>query len=449
MTSHEHAWLATVITASLAIRLLVAGSAFIVRQDASAFHVPDTARYLALGRSLVERGSYTYDDQPETFRLPGFPLLVGAATLTGAPTGGTLIIHALLGALTTWLCFIAGRQVGGARVGLWAATLYAIEPGQWAWSTMIASETLFTALTAGCLAAAVLYLRNERLMYLLLATAAACGAAYVRFIGYLLPAVLLVSVFSLGRRAGNRVPFREVSIAALLAIGLLSVWHVRNGMTTGYWGFSVQLERAIFFMGRGTIDARESATSYADAIRKMPGNWRTAGDAPPPPPTGTMRRDGLASVLEHPFTFASSYAAGVGTMLLHPGTAVVMRPFRSTHTWDGGQPSASQMLTLGLWERARGILEQKGLLYWLLTVPLGLFNLLYLLAASVGGWKHRRDPAIKLACVLLLYFAAFSGGPDADSRRRVPMVPILSVLAATALVRNPSSDRDNESRIGP
>lgn len=449
MTPRERRWLVAAVTASLAIRLALAAAAYAVGQDPAAFHVPDSARYLALGRELAERGTFSLDGQPELFRLPGFPLLVAGATAAGFPTAGTIVLHALIGAATTWICFLAGREVAGVRTGLWAAALHAIEPTQWASSSLVMTETLFAALVAGCFASAVRYLATMRPGWLIAATVTGAAAAYVRFIGYLLPAALLLPVSSIlwrspaGRDLGGLR--RHVAAAAVVAVATLSTWHVRNGVETGYWGFSVQLERAAYFMGGGTVAARQTGASYIDTVRTMPGSGlaaRATGEDAVSPPADVMRRDGLARMVEHPVLFASTYAAGIGTSLLHPGTATVMRPFGEIGRWDGTGPAAAQMVTLGRWDHARAILAQKGAAYWLLTVPLVLANLFYLTTFAMGARRNWHLPAVRLACALVAYFVIFSGGPDGDSRRRAPFMPIVCVVAATALAtrRQPAAD---------
>lgn len=435
MTSRERRWLLAALVASLGIRLAVAGTAYLIRQDPAAFHVPDSARYLALARSMVDHGTFALDGRPEIYRLPGFPTLVAVATVAGAPTAGTLLIHAVLGVVITWLCFVAGRDIAGPRAGLWAATLHAIEPGQWAWSNIVATETLFAVFVIACFVAAARYLAETERRWLLVAVGAAAGAAYVRFIGYLLPAVLLLTVWSLGRwtaapRTRQRV-WRDVSIAALVAVSILGTWQVRNGLTADYWGFSIQLERAFFLMGGGTIDARQSGRSYTDTVRTL-SLEHSASDASSQSSLSAdaMRQDGIARVRAHPFMFASSYIGGIGTTLLHPGTAAVLRPFHAVNEWDDGRPSATQMITLGRWDQARAALAAKSPLYWLLTIPLMLINVCYLTACVTGAWKRWSHPAVRLACALMTYFVVFSGGPDGDSRRRVPLIPLMCVVAA-------------------
>jgi 4-amino-4-deoxy-L-arabinose transferase-like glycosyltransferase len=437
MTPHERRWLLAAVAGSAGLRLAAAGIAILLRHDPTIFHVPDSARYLALGRAIAEHGAYALDGRPELFRLPGFPVLVAIATMLGAPTGGTIVIHALLGAVTTWLCFVAGRAIGGVRVGLWAATLEAIEPGQWAWSAMLVTEPLCTTFVIASVAAALRYLATGRWQWLALATIAAAAAAYERFVAYLLPAALVLAMVwivapraSAARRARL---WRHAAGAAMLAAALLGAWHLRNGLETGYWGFSMQLERAAFFMGEGTVNARQSGSSYTDTVQAMPGHDPSSSLTPAPASSAdVMRRRGLGRMLEHPFVFASSYAAGIATTLLHPGTAVVMRPF-TTNVWDTGPASAAQMLTLGQWDRAVAVLAAKGTAYWLITIPLVLLNLAYLAMFVIGARRHWSSAGVRLACVLVVYFVVLSGGPDGDSRRRVPFVPVVCVIAATLL----------------
>src|SRR5690606_31056053 len=106
------------------------------------FETPDSGRYLALAADLVRNGSYTFEGRPELFRPPGYPVLLAVGTWVGHPAGITIGLQALVGVLTVFLCFLAGRLTGDPRLGLAVALIYACEPGQWAWSTLLVTETM-------------------------------------------------------------------------------------------------------------------------------------------------------------------------------------------------------------------------------------------------------------------------------------------------------------------
>ncbi len=284
-----------------------------MRHDAAAFHTSDSARYLELGASLGRFDGFGTGGSPELFRLPGFPLLVAAAGWIGDPTWWTVGLHALIGAITTLVSFAWGRAVAGVRAGLFAAWLYACEPGQWVWSTFVLTETLFTALFATALCFATHYLHARHRTALLAAVAAGSAAAYVRLIGYVVPPMLVLACAMLVSRAGSRAAhgaagrgaaWRDAAMAGALAVALLGAWHVRNGLAAGYWGFSIQTERAAYLLGGGVVEARQ-AGSYSEARRALQQEMAAEPGRSPAATAAAMRERGLGRVAASPLAFLS------------------------------------------------------------------------------------------------------------------------------------------------
>jgi hypothetical protein len=434
MTTAERRWLVAAIGFSVGVRLLLLGLVHGVRGVPEAFQTSDSARYLALGAALAGFDGFRLGDQPELLRLPGFPLLVAAGSWLGHPTYATIVFHALLGGLTTWLCFIWARAASGVRAGLAGAWLYALEPGQWTWSTLLLTETLFTCLLAlsGCAAARYLSGRSRRA--LLAATAAAAACAYVRLVGYPLPFVVAGACAILAARAGwpKAIVWRDALSALALGALLLGAWHVRNGVQTGYWGFSTQVERAAFIVGRGVGESKmhDSYTATAIELRR---ELEAQAHRPTAEVAAEMRRSGVARMREAPLAFLATYGAGLGATLVHPGSGAVLRLFRDAD--EDFRPSVTQMLTLGRWDEAWRMAALRGWIYWAVTGVLFGITMCYAGLFALGAWRGRRSPPVLLAGALALGILALSGGPDGDSRRRAPLVPIMCVAASALFVR--------------
>ena len=121
-------------------------------------HVPlgGDAVFYSQGANLLARG-YGFV-QPVDLSLPQaashppvYSLWLAAASLVGFTSQAShLVWSAMLGTGTIVVCALAGREIGGARVGLWAALLAALYPNLWVHDGMLLSET------AAILAAAIL-----------------------------------------------------------------------------------------------------------------------------------------------------------------------------------------------------------------------------------------------------------------------------------------------------
>jgi hypothetical protein len=355
----------------------------------------------------------------------------------GEPTISLIVVQAAIGGITTWLCFLAAREIAGNAAGLWAAWLYALEPGQWAWSSLVLSETLFTGLLAGTVVTAIRYVRLGRTSSLLWTAVLSAACAYVRVIGYVLPVVVICTAAAMRLRitARNnpRQVARDVTAAAAVIAAVLGMWHVRNGMNTGYWGFSTQVERAVYFIGSGSLRARDGG-SYGDAKRALQAAIDPGGERPPTEVAAEMRRVGIRSVAAHPIAFFTSYAAGIAATLLHPGAGAMLRLF--ANSWDAS-PSVTQMITLGHWREARALADAKRPAYWVLTGVLFPIALLYIGLLLSGAWAGRSSPLVLLPCLIAGALLLGSGGPDGESRRRAPLSPLIAVIAAPMLAGKP------------
>jgi hypothetical protein len=428
MTPGVRRGLVAAIGCTLAIRLGLALAVWAARGDVTAFHTADTARYLELGAALARFEGFGTDGRPELFRLPGYPVLVAIAWWLGHATYATLALQAALGAGTAWICFRWASLIAGPRAGLAAAWLFALEPGLWAWSTLVLTETVFVALMALAGLQATVYLRHARRPALLRAVAAACACAYVRLVGYLLPFAIVGAIVVLIARGRSELQggCRDAAIAILLTMALLGAWHARNGITTGYWGFSTQVERAAFIVG-GAVAEAQDGVSYSDAAGKLRRELELQEHRPQSELAAAMRRGGLARIGENPFAFATTYVAGIGATMLHPGPGGVLRLFDSRINDENR--SLTQTLIARRFAEARRIAADRGAVYWMVTAVMAGATLLYVGLFAAGAWRGRHSPAVALACAMALAILALSGGPDGDSRRRAPLVPLMCVVA--------------------
>ena len=119
--------------------------------------------------------------------------------------------------------------------------------------------------------------------------AAAALSAYVRLIGYLLPFALVLFTLMFASTRQTRRPGRAIRAHAAFAIVLAAVvlgsWHVRNYLAAGYAGFSMQVERAAYLVGGGTVAARQAGRSYNESVSALGGG---------PAATGTATAGGLS-----------------------------------------------------------------------------------------------------------------------------------------------------------
>ena len=125
---------------------------FLVQGDAMTFH--QVADHLAAGAGFIQ--PFTVPVQPTAEHPPLWELVLAGADLLGAD--GYLshrLLAGLIGTVTVVLTGLLGRRVAGPRAGLLAAGIAAISPMLITADGSLMSETLYGALVAAALLAAL------------------------------------------------------------------------------------------------------------------------------------------------------------------------------------------------------------------------------------------------------------------------------------------------------
>lgn len=380
---------------------------------------------------------------PETFRTPGYPLLVAAVqTVTGLGWRWALLLLQLgllghLGALTAQLARSLwperpGRADLALAIVLFSPTLWLVATASlsdmpFAWLLALALRGLWHARTTGSGRSA------------LLAALTLTAATFVRPIGLPLPLVLL-PLAMVRATAGVRL-----ALAAGLVIHLASVgaWAQRNAAWTGTPTFASVQEVNLDSYVAAAIEARTQGRPW-DAVRRE--FEREVEALPPTERTALRRRRGLATVAAHPLVAAEVWGRGV--------TAVV------------GQSSLGHLASLiGLRQSNSGIIyrfvsqpfdsfvvhmfeHEAALLLLLLPGSLALLALWALaLRGAVRLWRERRAVSVGLGATIAVLLV-LSGGPQSNDRFRVPLVAPLALLAARGLGRQREGEADDSGSQG-
>lgn len=366
----------------------------------------DAGEYARYASNLCEHGVYsmstTVPPVADSFRSPGYPLLLAACRwLGGASAWHTLAIglQVLLGTLTVLLAYRLARPLLGFWPALAASALGALSPHLVASTAYVLTEcaTTFFVVAALWLAA------GARSRWRLGAAAAVCGFAVLCNEALVfLPIAIAWPLARLGR--GRAATF------AALALLPLCCWSVRNHV------------QALGRTGGERMTASISHGSYPGMVfRDQQALWDPYREDPEQPAFGASWSS-LGEVLGRrvaadPWRYLSWYVCEKPVWLwgwrLLQGNDVLVYPVVDS-------PYQSQPIM-----RAT---------HWLmhgLHLPV---MLLAALATVVAAWRHRRGPAWQWQ---MLAITALSGTLAylpviPDPRYLNPFRPVLFVLAAGA-----------------
>jgi 4-amino-4-deoxy-L-arabinose transferase-like glycosyltransferase len=429
------------------------------RADSYAFKSLDCNEFYAIARNLAEHGAFSRNESPplvpDTWRTPGYPLFLATFMfLFGRSPTMLVAVQQLLSILNVLLLFSIARLWMTDRRALAAAVLFLLEPYHLYYSLWLMSATWFTTVLLLVWLVWQRTFQAPRWGWLALLGALSGALVLVRPVGGLVPvAVLLGLIVAVVRekrqRADNRGRTNLIAasrLAAFVAACTLVVasWMIRNDFVAGHFALSDQggvvlayfkgTEVTLWREGRATERYVETSLDPAHRDRPHP-VW-----------------EGIDARLRGKF---NSLAEGQRAMLRWPNLAqgnktkidsFAVSEALSEIGWSDLTASplstavcslvrCGSILTFPLNLALRpatgvevGRLESalKGSVYLLLCV--------WVVVRLLRGGLTFERVYFPLACTIALLLATT---PQLDPRFRVPMIPLLVVIALLPRRREP------------
>ena len=449
----ENEWwtprLAGPLIAAAVVRLTLL-AVVLARAGTSALINTDTNSYLIPGRNLLLHGSFVADGSPDLLRTPGYALFLAVTSLAGLPAAA--LANVILSVFCVLLVWKLGRAVfDDGRIALGAAWIFAFEPIAVVNSVLLISETLFLALFLLSLERFAAFLRGRSLRVLATAGLWLAAATFVRPVTYYLPVALSLGLFLvLVRVPGLR--WKAPAVLLISVLPWLAAWQIRNWAETGYAGFSSISDVNLYFFIAPDVAARVEHRSYTDMRNELgygcaPGcgerfylyprylafhpeqaEWSQGQRL------AFMHSSALSVIQAHYGVYLRLCFSHLLVALFSPGTGA----FRNLLSPEGFRRMSRLIAYMG---PVSGEITLAKTYPWIaaekaafVAVLLGL----YLLAARgiYRGEMHR-------ACLWLLlgtslyFFAvtAAAGGAGIAARYRLPVMPVVCVLAAAGFLR--------------
>lgn len=190
----------------------------------------DVRDYQQLATSLATTGKYADPNgNLISLRPPLYPAMVASVYAVFGIENNDVVraIQAVLGLLTSVLVYRIGVVAYGERVGLWASAICSIYPSLLVYANLLLSETLFTFLLMGFTLLCAEAIRNNRLTLIcsagvVMALAALTRSIMLTFVPFL--AILLLALWP--GSASRRVVAMLIPIVAFALV--IAPWAVRN-----------------------------------------------------------------------------------------------------------------------------------------------------------------------------------------------------------------------------
>jgi 4-amino-4-deoxy-L-arabinose transferase-like glycosyltransferase len=368
--------------------------------------VSDSGAYEIFATNIADHGVYGFrPDVPGAYWAVGPAAIYAAAYLvfgTGSAVG-VVTVNLISALAVVWLLHDLGRRWFGESEGRIAALLFAVWPVAIQFTTVLASEVHFMALTLAGLAAWDRVRMGAGLVWIVAAGLAFGAATYVRPIALLIPAALAVAAILRAPRAS--VPaILKAAVATALIFAVVAPWSARNErvfgepvfMSTNFWpnfwmgnhpgtnGHYMSLPAEVAEMGEIERSNYLKEVSIAH-LREDPGGfvWRTI----------------WKSVRLHERETIGVAWNEAGIVALAGSTGLTALKLLSTGFWYA-------VLLAALW----GVV---------------------VLVRGRGGWAT----LLSVPVWLWLYFTGVHAVIVIGDRYHMPAIPMIALLAAVALVR--------------
>lgn len=385
---------------------------FFVQQalpDTENFLRPDSRSYLAPASGLAQGKGFTLPDgRLDTLRTPGYPLFLAAHRALTPSYLFPALTQCLLDSATAVFVSLIALTLTSHPLASMAGMLYALDPVAAAQAPLILSETWFTFLLVSAVWLALL---NSP------AAGFFCGlSALTR------PVALYLWIpwtFAWGRRFW---------LFALLAAAPTTLWCARNYQRFGSFELSSITGINMLFWEGAAVKAAAEGIAFEEARRRLVVEEPESATELDKPfqRSARQKEKGLAIMAAHPAAVLKVHAVSTVKMLIGPGLDAVAQGVDPGRPLPAAQSAVDKIAGSG----TMALLRERPKLWLPLAWSLLLLCAIYPLALA-GAWKLGRQ-GLHLV-VPLLYLIAISGGGWAYYRFRVPMMPLLAILAACGL----------------
>lgn len=431
----------------------------------------DAIRYDRLANNLIDEHTYSRDTvppfRPESFVPPGYPVFIAFFySIFGRSLIPIILGQLILSCIIGILVFLfAEKFTQNRKIALFSGILFGLSPNIAFHSTKLISESLFTFLLFLSLYLLLLELKkppeifqtsNSATPYRLLIAGFFFGlATYVRTIAIYFPILILIALSIFYRKYHFR--FKDIFLFITIYFILLFPWLIRNASIFKRPVFATTAEVNIFLYNAPTViaskknislvAARETIWSEVKRLFIQNPNLDTVNEVIR---AQIGARVGLKYIFRSPFTYAKIHLTsfllnfivpiGISPLIQYltgkPLTEIGLRPrVMQDALAFVAKGKISQALNLVIKERFHN-LSPIGfiILFWA-----AFFQLFIMIGAIISLWYNFKKVFILL--LPILYFT-LTTGPVCDARLRMPIEPLLIMLATIGYF---SFKRSNES----
>jgi hypothetical protein len=394
------------------------------------FQTPDSAEYLTLADNLIATNFYDHGAGAEIFRVPGYPLFLALLKLCSLNIFSIIVIQTVISASTCLLVWHLTQAIFKDKyIALTAALIQACSVVAIVFSLKILSETLFTfMLILGLLLIEILANSAKQTATrknLWLAVFAGCAlAACCLCRAIILPLIPLFCGYIWWR-------CRKWQPALWFAIPIMLIflgWSARNYFVADFPGYSTVSSINLYRYNGCALLAKQNNRTFT--VQQQQCDKELDKYASQSAKAEFAKKQGLKVILNAPFSYAIIHLkADLNNLLPASGEL-----FNIAGAEVGGNGTLAIINSAGIISGVKHYFKGK---WWLIfiAIPMIIFLGLIYLFSLIGALKvtttQPEQRFIILLYIIIIAWFILIPGPASHPRFRVPISPLLAILAAT------------------
>lgn len=402
---------------------------YYTEKDYSIFYKPDSGSYISSAKGLYETFKFQSNDEIEIRRTPGYPIFLALGFLTNYFELFIIIIQIIITSFISILIYkIAHLLFNNETVSFIAAFFYAFEPISILYSTKILTETLFSLFLILSLYYIIKYFKIQRIKYLYFSIFYIILTVYIRPISYYLT-LYVFSIFVIYKYL-YKTQLKHIIICFCISICLLNIWKFRNKYYTGYYTFStIQNVNLYLYIAASIIGYKEQIpftkikSDFQNELNEMNLNKIQEYEY--------MNKKAKEIIFNNIYVFSKIHFEGIFRIIYDPGATEFLRMLNQ-YPKDAGL--LSYATNQGIIKTIFYVMKNRPLLFW--TNFIFMFLWFFYLFCFIIAFLHKKiilKKDVIFSLLIIGYFLFLSGGPQAYSRFRHPIMPIMCIFCGFGL----------------
>ncbi|MCW5198513.1 hypothetical protein VU07_01520 [Desulfobulbus sp. F4] len=379
-------------------------------KDQNNFLQPDTMSYLHPGMQLLEKGVF-----PSFARTPVYPLFIAVMNKYLSNSYAFLAFtQILLSLVTVWLSYIVSLRIFGFFPAIICMLFIALDFQSMLTANFLLSDTLFTLILSVFISLLVFFYGKiggsiifDSVSFFVLGGCLSI-LSMCRPISFALFTVISLWMFFALK---IRKKYLLILLFCMSSVSLPAFWTIRNHSYTGVYFFTTISSENIYAWRAAWNIAIINKIKFEDAhhnLKKLSTEKQNREHLNEGEMAEWKRKEGVNILKKYPLLTLSQGTKGLVEMYLD---------MTSFYEFDTKKESFLSVI-MATWRLIHLLALYSGFVITVISLKIRIFS-------------TEKQQILSLLFVVIAYFTLFSAGAEAYGRFRVPIVPALSMIAAS------------------